>query len=504
MNPSRIVPDKPLIEVRNLVKVYKTPAGEFAAVKGLDVVVRQGEFVAIIGKSGSGKSTFINMLTGIDRPTSGEIFIGGAPVHTYDEGQLAAWRGQNLGIVFQFFQLIPTLTVIENIMLPMELNNLFDRPWRHKRALHLLKKVEMVDQADKLPAAISGGQQQRVAIARALANDPPLLVADEPTGNLDSKTAEKIFTLFEDLVASGKTVLMVTHDNDLARRVDRTILISNGEIVNEYLVQALATLTQDQIAEVARRVTPKVYARDASIIRQGETGDKFYILVEGKADVLVNAAGGGQVLVNQLYPGNYFGEMALLGNGIRAATVKAASDSEAKVVELDNAAFSDLIKDSRELREELSRIVEQRAKANELQALASVAQSDHTVMAKRQNRRRFEAGQEIIRQGQFGESFFIIEDGQVDLFVRNSEGEEIKIRQLTRGQHFGEMSLLDDQRHNASARVNPDAPAYCIEFGMSEFGRLTGFSEEGSSDQEDEGQADRPELTRVSKRKANL
>ncbi len=493
MSPSKIVSNKPLIEVRNLVKVYKTPAGEFTAVKGLDVVVRQGEFVAIIGKSGSGKSTFINMLTGIDRPTSGEIFIGGAPIHTYDEGQMAVWRGQNLGIVFQFFQLIPTLTVIENVMLPMELNSLYDRPWRLKRAQHLLKKVEMEDQADKLPAAVSGGQQQRVAIARALANDPPLIVADEPTGNLDTKTAEKIFSLFEDLVASGKTVLMVTHDSDLARRVNRTILISNGEIVNEYLVRALSTLSQDQLAEVARRVKPQVYSRDASIIRQGETGDKFYILVEGKANVLVNTAGGGQVLVNQLSPGNYFGEMALLGNGIRAATVKASSDSEAKVVELDNAAFNELIKDSRDLREELGRIVEQRAKAIQLQALSVIPDDNRTVIAQRHNRKIFAAGQEIIRQGGLGESFYIIEDGKVDIFVRNGAGEEVKVGQLTRGQHFGEMSSLGEHRHNTSVRVSPDGPAYCIEFSAGEFEQLTDSSEEAQSSNADS--------THISKRK---
>src|SRR5574341_513141 len=361
---SRRTTGKPLIEVKGLVKVYKTPAGDFTAVKGLDVVVHEGEFVAVIGKSGSGKSTFINMLTGIDRPTAGEIVIGVPPIHSHNEEQMAAWRGRNLGIVFQFFQLIPTLTVLENVILPMELNKLYDADWRRKRAMHLLDRVEMSAQADKLPAAVSGGQQQRVAIARALANDPPLIVADEPTGNLDSKTAEKIFTLFESLVADGKTVLMVTHDSDLARRVDRTILISNGEVVNEYLVRALAALTQDQLAEVARRVQPQVYQPGASIIRQGETGDKFYILLEGKADVLVEAAGGGQVLVNQLGPGNYFGEMALLGDGIRAATVKAASDTETKVVALDNNAFNQLVSDSRPLREELIQIVEQRPKAN--------------------------------------------------------------------------------------------------------------------------------------------
>src|SRR6185436_13219587 len=205
---------QPLIEIKNLRKVYKTPAGDFTAVNGISLDVQRGEFVAVIGKSGSGKSTFINMITGIDRPTSGEITIDGAPVHSFSEAQMAAWRGRHLGIVFQFFQLFPTLTLIENIILPMELNNLYSKRERQERAMHLLQMVEMADQAHKLPSTISGGQQQRVAIARALANDPPQIVADEPTGNLDSKTAAKIFSLFEELVASGKTILMVTHDSD--------------------------------------------------------------------------------------------------------------------------------------------------------------------------------------------------------------------------------------------------------------------------------------------------
>jgi ABC-type lipoprotein export system ATPase subunit/CRP-like cAMP-binding protein len=469
---------KPLIEVRNLVKVYKTLAGEFTAIRDIDVEVNQGEFVAIIGKSGSGKSTFINLLTGIDRPTSGEIVIGGEPIHTYNEGQMAVWRGRNLGVVFQFFQLLPMLTLLENIILPMELNNLYDKPSRRERAMHLLEKVELADQADKLPAAISGGQQQRVAIARALANDPPLIVADEPTGNLDSKTAEKIFKVFEGLIASGKTILMVTHDNDLARRVNRTILISDGEIVNEYLVRALSTLTQDQLAEVARHVKPQVYPRGTSIIRQGETGDKFYILVDGTTDVLVQQPGGGEVLVNRLHPGNYFGEMALLGNGIRAATVKAAGEGEVKVVALDSAAFNELISDSRTLREELGRIVEQRTLANRVKTLSASQNNDATVMARPQKRRTFAAGQLIIRQGELGESFYIIEDGKVDVFVRNSEGEEVRVNQLKRGQYFGETAMLDDHRRNSSVRVTPDGPAYLIEFSAEDFERLAGPSEQ--------------------------
>src|ERR1041384_3258597 len=291
---------QPLIEIKNLHKVYQTPAGDFTAVNGITLEVQRGEFVAIIGKSGSGKSTFINMITGIDRPTSGEILINGAAVHSFSETQMAAWRGRNLGIVFQFFQLFPTLTILENVILPMELNNLYSKSERKERAMRLLEKVEMTAQAHKFPSAISGGQQQRVAIARALANDPPLLVADEPTGNLDSKTAEKIFSLFENLVMAGTTILMVTHDSDLARRVNRTILISDGEVVDEYLVRALSTLTQDQLVEVSRSVKPQIYPPDASIIRQGEVGDKFYILLDGKADVYIKEAGENEIHVNRL------------------------------------------------------------------------------------------------------------------------------------------------------------------------------------------------------------
>ena len=185
----------PLIEVKKLVKVYKTAAGHLPVIKSVDVEVHPGEFVAIIGKSGSGKSTFINLLTGIDRPTSGEIVIAGAPIHRYTEGQLAAWRGRQLGIVFQFFQLIPTLTVLENVMLPMELNRLYTKSGRRERALQLLQTVAMAEQADKLPAAISGGQQQRVAIARALAGDPAIVLADEPTAALDSQRAGIVMDL---------------------------------------------------------------------------------------------------------------------------------------------------------------------------------------------------------------------------------------------------------------------------------------------------------------------
>ncbi|MEW5958033.1 MAG: ABC transporter ATP-binding protein [Chloroflexota bacterium] len=219
-----------LIELRQVIKAYKTAAGEFIALKDVDLQIDPGEFVAVIGKSGSGKSTLINMITGIDRPTSGDVLIGDTAVHQLNEGQIAVWRGLNVGVVFQFFQLLPTLTAIENVMLPMDFCNVYSMREREDRAMHLLEQVGLAQHAHKLPSAISGGEQQRVAIARALANDPPIIAADEPTGNLDSVTSEAIFNLFEELVKNGKTILMVTHDLDLARRATRTVMLADGQI----------------------------------------------------------------------------------------------------------------------------------------------------------------------------------------------------------------------------------------------------------------------------------
>ena len=224
------VPSEALIDLRGIQKTYETEAGDFIALRGIDLQVQAGEFVAVVGKSGSGKSTLINMITGIDRPTAGEVIVNQTPIHLLSEGQMAEWRGTNMGIVFQFFQLLPTLTVLENIILPMDFCGLYTTQERIDRAMHLLELVEMPEQAKKLPTAVSGGQQQRAAIARALANDPAIIVADEPTGNLDSKTAGAIFDLFEKLVAEGKTFLMVTHDHDLAHRVTRTLTITDGLI----------------------------------------------------------------------------------------------------------------------------------------------------------------------------------------------------------------------------------------------------------------------------------
>ncbi len=222
-----------LIELRQVTKEFGTAAGCYRALKAVDLKVSAGEFVAIMGKSGSGKSTLVNMISGIDRPTTGEVLVGDTAVHELTEGQMAEWRGRNLGIVFQFFQLLPTLTLVENVMLPMDFCDRYPARERYPRAMALLTQMNMEEHAHKLPSAISGGQQQRVAIARALANDPPILIADEPTGNLDSKTAESVLGLFSDLVSRGKTILMVTHDRDLGKRASRAVTIADGEIVQE-------------------------------------------------------------------------------------------------------------------------------------------------------------------------------------------------------------------------------------------------------------------------------
>ena len=223
----------PIIHLQEISKAYETDAGPFLALKGIHLQVYPGEFVAVIGKSGSGKSTLINMFTGIDHPTSGEVTVAQTAIRQLNEGKMAEWRGRHLGIVFQFFQLLPTLTLVENVMLPMDLCRLYEPHERLGRALDLLEQVGLRDDAAKFPAMVSGGHQQRAAIARALANDPPILVADEPTGNLDSKSAEAIFRLFESLIAGGKTILMVTHDEELAGRAPRTVTLADGQIVDE-------------------------------------------------------------------------------------------------------------------------------------------------------------------------------------------------------------------------------------------------------------------------------
>ena len=227
------------IQVSDVVKKYPLGADEFVAVDHLSLEIAQGEFVAIVGRSGSGKSTLLNLLAGIDRPTSGTVRVGGHRPRPLSEAGLAAWRGRNVGVVFQFFQLLPTLTVAENVMLPMDFCRRRSRPASAATGrIELLERVGIADQADKLPATLSGGQQQRVAIARALANDPPLLLADEPTGNLDSHTADAVLELFAELNAEGRTIVMVTHERDIRSIVRREVTLVDGHVVTDESVLA--------------------------------------------------------------------------------------------------------------------------------------------------------------------------------------------------------------------------------------------------------------------------
>jgi len=222
-----------LVHVDNVIKNFQGPAGAIHVLKGVNLTVHRGEFVGVRGPSGSGKSTLINMITGIDRPTDGSVRVAGQPIEKMSENELARFRGKHIGVIFQFFQLLPTLTIIENVMLPMDFCRIWQPKERPERAMQLLEQMGLADQANKLPNTLSGGQQQRAAIARSLANDPPLLVADEPTGNLDSKTADKVFSLFEDLVAGGKTFIMVTHDKDLAKRMPRLVEVFDGVLYEQ-------------------------------------------------------------------------------------------------------------------------------------------------------------------------------------------------------------------------------------------------------------------------------
>lgn len=219
-----------VVQVKDVVKSFKVGDSDITILKGISFDVKDGEFVSIVGPSGNGKSTLLNMITGIDRPSDGDVIVTGRNLNKMSENQLAAWRGENVGIIFQFFQMLPALSLLQNVILPMDFAGKYSTKERRERAMHLLEIVGLADQADKLPSMVSGGQQQRAAIARALANDPPLLVGDEPTGNLDSRTAQDVFELFSKLVESGKSMLMVTHDKELASRVPRVVEITNGKI----------------------------------------------------------------------------------------------------------------------------------------------------------------------------------------------------------------------------------------------------------------------------------
>lgn len=419
--------------------------------RNIDLKVNAGEFVAVIGKSGSGKSTLINMITGIDRPTLGEVIVGDVPIHALNEDQMAKWRGRSLGVIFQFFQLLPTLTVLENVMLPMELRQTYPQNQRKERALHLLSMVGLAEQYQKFPAAISGGQQQRVAIARALANDPDVLVGDEPTGSLDSKTADSIFRLFEDFVAQGKTILIVTHDRNLAGRVPRVVFIDDGEITDQHVASALPTLTQQELARVSSKLEPIKYAPGQVIINQGDPADSFYIIVKGNVDVLLRHPSGTEVSVGNLTQGQYFGESGLMEGGARTATVRAAEDSEVVVMQLDRDSFSSLMNNSDMTRDQVINLMRQRAIERHVsEALPSLsAEEIDTVMSSAESM-QFDEDEVMLREGDPATRFYIIADGTVEL---TSESGDEQVRELGAGQTFGERDMMLGESYSFTARV---------------------------------------------------
>ncbi len=444
-----------LIELHQVVKTYKTPAGSFTALKGVDLQVDRGEFVAVIGKSGSGKSTLINTITGIDRPTHGEVFIDGVPIHKLDEDGVARWRGQNLGIIFQFFQLLPTLTLIENIMLPMEFGRLYSPKERKERALHLLELVEMADQAHKLPTAVSGGQQQRVAIARSLANDPALLIADEPTGSLDSKTADTIFCLFEDLVAEGKTILMVTHDRDLASRVSRVVLISDGEIVDEFISEALGSLPEKELAEISARLEPLTYPAGSTIFKQGELSNRFYIVVRGEVELLLTLEDGREILTAVLESGQYFGESGLLQNAPRSLTARVTTKGDAAVMAMEQATFAQLIRDNEMTNDAVASLMRQRMTSEQiLVSLPDATEMTLSGIGRGIQNLIFKPGEIIINKGEEADRFFVILRGDVEV-VQPDQGNAV-IARLRGGQYFGEIGLMRGGTRIATVRAALD------------------------------------------------
>jgi len=344
---------------------FKNAAGEFNVLKGIDLTIEKGQFVSIVGKSGSGKSTLLNMVTGIDHPTRGQVIVNGTDIYTrMDESDRSLWRGKNLGIVFQFFQLLPMLSLLENVMLPMDYADLYDFDERPKRAMDLLMLVGLEKQAYKLPLAVSTGQQQLAAIARALATNPPLLVADEPTGNLDSRSADVIIQLFEQLVEEGKTVVMVTHDPSLTERTTRNIIISDGELIDETVALALPLLKHRQMLAVTKQTQRLAFDPGQVILGRDEHVDAFFMIARGEVEIVLQGKKHEAVSVARLGRGQYFGEVELLRGGKAIASVRAVADSPVELLALRREAFHDLLKESPLTEETLGRIVQHRLEEN--------------------------------------------------------------------------------------------------------------------------------------------
>jgi putative ABC transport system ATP-binding protein len=313
-----------IIELRGVVKRFSNAAGEFTVLKGVDLTINRGEFVSIVGKSGSGKSTLLNMITGIDHPSGGQVVVNHNDIYTgVGESQRSKWRGKNLGIVFQFFQLLPMLTLLENVMLPMDYVDMYDFDERPVRAMELLKLVGLEKFANKLPILVSTGQQQLAAIARAMACDPPLLIADEPTGNLDTRSADTIIGLFQHFVSQGKTIVMVTHDPSLTSRTDRNIILSDGELIDETISRSLPQLRHRHMLEFTKIAERRTFQPRETIISRDTSVDYFFMIRSGEVEAVLKKPRSKETILAKLGKDQFFGDVELLRGGKAIANVRA-------------------------------------------------------------------------------------------------------------------------------------------------------------------------------------
>lgn len=363
-----------MIQLHGVVKSFSNAAGEFTILKGVDLTIKRGEFVSIVGKSGSGKSTLLNMVTGIDHPSDGQVVVNGKDIYTnFTESQRSRWRGMNLGIVFQFFQLLPMLTLLENVMLPMDYVDMYDFDKRPERAMELLKLVGLEKFANKLPVLVSTGQQQLAAIARAMACDPPLLIADEPTGNLDTRSSDTIIGLFQHFVEMGKTIVMVTHDPSLTSRTDRNIILSDGELINETIAKSLPQLRHRHMLEFTKLVEERTYQPHETIISRNEHVEYFFMIRSGEVEVILQdtkrrperAEGKNDNVVSRLSDGEFFGEMELLRGGKSIANVRAGG-KPVEVLALPRNDFIRVMNDSPITAEAVAKIVQKRLEAHRI------------------------------------------------------------------------------------------------------------------------------------------
>jgi len=351
-----------IIEMRGVVKKFSNAAGEFTILKGVDVMVNRGEFVSIVGKSGSGKSTLLNMITGIDHPTEGQVIVNHNDIYTgVSESARSRWRGKNLGIVFQFFQLLPMLTLLENVMLPMDYVDMYDFDQRPARAMELLTLVGLEKFANKLPVLVSTGQQQLAAIARAMACDPPLLIADEPTGNLDTRSADAIIQIFEHFVQQGKTIVMVTHDPSLTSRTDRNIIISDGQLIDETISRSLPQLRHRHMLEFTKLAQRRVFQPRETILSQDERVNHFFMIHKGNVEVVLKKTRSKETIISQLGADEFFGDIELVRGGKSIANVRAGGEP-VEVVMVSREDFMRIMDESPITMEAVSKIVQKRLK----------------------------------------------------------------------------------------------------------------------------------------------